>query len=92
MRDLIPLLTSIAVEQLIMPLAASTPIWFDGRPNYLVNMWLRNHTEELRARLMRVAEEQKEEERRSVRFVDEGETVVARHGKNKIPKLFKELL
>ena len=91
MRDLIPLLTRIAVEPLIMPLVASTPIWFDGKPSGL-NVWIWYHTEELRARLMRVVEEQREEDRRRVRFADEGETVVARHGKNKIPKLFKELL
>ena len=91
MRDLIPFLTRIAFEQLIMPIVASTPICFEGKSSGL-SYWQRFHAEELRARLMRVAEEQKEEDRRRVRFADDGETVVARHGKNKMPKTNREHL
>ena len=91
LRDLIPFLTRITFEQLIMPINASTPIWFEGKRSGLSG-WQRFHAEELRARLMRVAEKQKEEDRRRVRFVDEGETLLAKHGKNKMPKTFRELL
>ena len=45
--------------------------------------------EELRARLMRVAEKQKEEDCRKIRFEDEEGTLRAKHGKNKIPKTLR---
>jgi len=47
--------------------------------------------EELRARLMRVAEKQKNEDKRRVHFEGEEETSFAKHGKNKIPKTWREL-
>ena len=68
-----------------IPVVAPTPVWFEGKPSGLGG-FAHFYAEEVRARLMRVAEEQKEEERRRVRFADEEKTVVARHGKNKIPK------
>ena len=45
--------------------------------------------EELRARLIRVAEKQKVEDRRKTRFEDEEGTPRAKHGKNKIPKTLR---
>ena len=47
--------------------------------------------EELRAKLMRVAETQKVEERRRVHFEGEEDTPFAKHGKNKMPKTWREL-
>ena len=84
------LVTAVTFALLIMP-NVSTPVaisWKNARLSSFPD-WM---AEELRARLMRVAEEQKEEDRRRVRFADEGEKVVARHGKNKMPKTNKEHL
>ena len=73
-----------------MPVNASTPVWFEGKPSGLCHFY-RVHAEELRARLMRVAEKQKEEDHRRVHFEGEEETSFAKHWKNKIPKTWREL-
>ena len=72
-----------------IPVVAPTPVWFEGKPSGL-DSFGHFYAEEVRARLMRVAEEQKEKDRRKIRFADEGATLWAKHGKNKMPKTFRE--
>ena len=74
----------------IMPIKGATPVDISWK-NYKYFAFPIWRAEELRARLMRVAEKQKEEDRRRVHFEGEEETPFATHGKNKIPKTFRQL-
>ena len=74
-----------------IPVVAPTPVWFEGKPSGLSG-FAHFYAEEVRARLMRVAEEQKIKDGRRVHFEDEGETLWAKHGRNKIPNTFRENL
>ena len=86
---MIHLVTAVTFTLLIMPKCA-TPVaiaWKNARISWFLD-WM---AEELRARLMRVAEKQKGEDHRRVHFEGEEETSFAKHGKNKIPKTWREL-
>ena len=88
LHNLIHFVTSVTFAQLIMPIKGASPVCFEGKAAGLCHFYY-FMAEELRARLMRVAEKQKEEDRRRVRFEDEEETPFAKHGKNKMPKTFR---
>ena len=87
--NLIHLVTAGVFALLIMPKCATLVAisWKNARLSWFPD-WM---AEELRARLMRVAEKQKEQDHRSVHFEGEEETSFAKHGKNKIPKTWREL-
>ena len=89
LHNLINLVTAVTFALLIMP-KGSTPVgisWKNARLCWFPD-WM---AEELRAKLMRVAEKQKKEDKRRVHFEGEEETSFAKHGKNKIPKTWREL-
>ena len=84
------LVTAGALALLIMPIKGATPEDINWK-NYRFFAFTTWRAEELRARLMRVAEKQKEEDRRRVHFEGEEEKPFVKHGKNKIPKTCREL-